>query len=86
MSTSDRKPVNIRFRYNKESGEIEDLIVDDNSPGASESHHDRIADLVARQLGSQPLIHDIDSPPPPLPPLPPIPIPENRDERDVEQE
>ncbi len=85
MSTSDRKPVNIRFRYNKVSGEIEDLIVDDNSPAAAESYHDRIADLVARQLGSQPVIYDIDSPPP-SPIAQTEPTPETHRQRDVEQE
>ena len=85
MSTSDRKPINIRFRYNKESGEIEDLIVDDNSPNASESYHDKIADLVARQLGSRPVIHDVDSPPP-VPRTETGSTPERRDERDLEQE
>ena len=58
MSQSDRKPINIRFRYNKESGEIEELIVDDNSPNASESFHDQIAEAIAQQLGANPVIFD----------------------------
>ena len=58
MSKSEKKPVNIRFRYNKVSGEIEDLIVDDNAPNAPEEQHDQIADLIARQLGVNATIED----------------------------
>lgn len=58
MSPSKKQPVTIRFRYNKESGEIEDLIVDDNTPNASEAFHDQVADLIARQLGANATIVD----------------------------
>jgi hypothetical protein len=58
MATPKRTPVTIRFRYNKESGEIEDFIIDDNTPNASEESHDKIADLIARQLGAKPDIED----------------------------
>jgi hypothetical protein len=58
MTESGRKPVTIRFRFNKESGEIEDLIVDDNAPNASEPYHDRVAELIARQLGAKARIQD----------------------------
>ena len=55
---SERKPITIRFRYNKESGEIEDLIVDDNSPNAPEDFHDQVAELIAQQLGSNAVIQE----------------------------
>ncbi len=58
MSTSKKQPVTIRFRYNKESGEIEDLIVDDNAPNASDDFHDKVAELIARQLGANATIED----------------------------
>ncbi len=58
MSSSKKQPVTIRFRYNKESGEIEDLIIDDNTPNASEDFHDQVADLIARQLGANATIVD----------------------------
>ncbi len=58
MSAAKKQPVTIRFRYNKESGEIEDLIVDDNTPNASEDFHDQVADLIARQLGARATIED----------------------------
>ena len=58
MSKTPKKPVRIRFRFNKESGEIEDLIVDDNTPNASESFHDQVAELIASQLGAKAVIRD----------------------------
>jgi len=58
MSQSPKKSVNIRFRFNKETGEIEDLIVDDNTPNASEKFHDDVARLIAGQLGARALIRD----------------------------
>jgi hypothetical protein len=58
MSQSPKKPISIKFRFNKESGEIEDLIVDDNMPNASDSFHDQVAELIASQLGAKPLIRD----------------------------
>lgn len=61
MSPSSKKSVLIRFRYNKESGEIEDLIVDDNTPNASEAFHDQVAELVASQLGAKAVIQDAGS-------------------------
>jgi hypothetical protein len=61
MSTSKKKPVTIRFRYNKQTGEVEDLIVDDNAPNAPEEQHDRIAALIASQLGARATIEDAGS-------------------------
>ena len=38
--------------------EIEDLIVDDNAPNATEEFHDQVADLIASQLGANATIED----------------------------
>ena len=58
MSKKEKKPVRIRFKFNKETGQIEDFIIDDNAPEASESQHDKIAGLIASQLGVNPMIED----------------------------
>ncbi len=52
-----RKPITIHFHYDKESGE-KDLTIDDNTPNASEDLHDKIAKLIAQQLGVNPIIED----------------------------
>ncbi|MCK5680203.1 hypothetical protein KAI46_05260 [bacterium] len=48
-----RPPVKIKFKYNLETGEIEQFIVDDNAVGASEEYHDQVAlaigDLLSRK-------------------------------------
>ncbi len=38
-----RPPIRIRFKYNIDTGEIEDFIIDDNSITASEEYHQDIA-------------------------------------------
>lgn len=52
--TNKRPPVKIKFRFNLETGTIEQFIVDDNAVGASEEYHDRVAlavgDLLARKV------------------------------------
>ncbi len=52
--TNKRPPVKIKFRFNLETGTIEQFIVDDNAAGASEEYHDRVAlavgDLLARKV------------------------------------
>jgi hypothetical protein len=52
--SSKRPPVKIKFRFNLETGTIEQFIVDDNAAGASEEYHDRVAltvgDLLARKV------------------------------------
>jgi hypothetical protein len=53
-----RPPVRIRFRFNLETGEIEEFIVDDQSPEASEDHHDEMARIVAGPLVRNPEIED----------------------------
>jgi len=49
-----RPPVKIKFRFNLETGTVEQFIVDDNAVGASEDYHDRVAlavgDLLARNV------------------------------------
>jgi len=53
-----RPRVRIRFKYNKDTGEIEEFIIDNNAPGASEKYHDGIARSIAGQLGINPEIED----------------------------
>jgi plasmid stabilization system protein ParE len=56
---SERRPrVRIRFTYNKDTGEIEEFIVDDQAPEASEAYHDDVARAVAGRLGRDPEIED----------------------------
>jgi hypothetical protein len=55
---SKRPAVRIRFRYNKETGQIEELIVDDQAPEKSEDYHDKVAHAVASLLARQPEIED----------------------------
>ncbi len=49
-----RPPVKIKFRFNLETGTVEQFVVDDNAVGASEDYHDRVAlavgDLLARKV------------------------------------
>ena len=52
--SSKRPPVKIKFRFNLETGTVEQFVVDDNAAGASEEYHDRVAlavgDLLARKV------------------------------------
>jgi hypothetical protein len=48
-----RPPIKIRLKINKLTGEIEELIVDDQARMAPEEYHDQVARLVARALGKQ---------------------------------
>jgi plasmid stabilization system protein ParE len=56
--SSNRPPVRISFKYNKDTGEIVEFIVDDNSPTASEEFHDRVAEAVATSLSRRAEIYD----------------------------
>lgn len=56
MSTVSRPPVNIRFRFNIETGQIEDFIIDDNAIAADEDYHDRVAAKIAGLLANNPEI------------------------------
>lgn len=46
-----RPPIKIRLKINKLTGEIEELLVDDQAQMAPEAYHDQVAALVARALG-----------------------------------
>ena len=58
MSLDKRPPVRIRFRYNRDTGDIEEFIIDDNAPAASEGYHDKIARLISSRLARSPEIED----------------------------
>ncbi|HEX8772804.1 MAG TPA: hypothetical protein VF735_04305 [Pyrinomonadaceae bacterium] len=58
MSEKKRPPIRISFKYNKDTGEIEEFIVDDNAPTASETLHNRIAEAISSRLGRRPEIED----------------------------
>ena len=53
-----RPPVKIKFKYNLETGTIEEFIIDDNAAGASEEYHDRVAAKIAELLARNPEIFD----------------------------
>jgi hypothetical protein len=58
MSDKKRPPIRISFKYNKDTGEIEEFIVDDNAPTASETLHNKIAEAISSRLGRRPEIED----------------------------
>jgi plasmid stabilization system protein ParE len=58
MSEKKRPPIRISFKYNKDTGEIEEFIVDDNAPTASETLHNKIAETISSRLGRRPEIED----------------------------
>jgi len=45
-----RPKIKVRMKINKLTGEIEELIVDDQARLAPEEYHDKVAELVARAL------------------------------------
>jgi hypothetical protein len=53
-----RPRVRIQLKYNVDTGEIEEFIVDDNARAASEAYHDKVARAVAGRLGRRPDIDD----------------------------
>lgn len=53
-----RPPVRIRFRYNLDTGEIEEFLIDDNAPHLSEGYHNKIAGAIAANLARHPDIED----------------------------
>ena len=53
-----RPPVKIKFKYNLETGDIEQFIVDDNAAGASEEYHDRVALAIGDLLAHRAEIED----------------------------
>ena len=56
--SNKRPPIRIRFRYNVDTGEIEEFIIDDNAAAASEAYHDKVARAIAGWLGHNPVIDD----------------------------
>lgn len=56
--TDQRPKVTVRFKYNLETGEIEEFIIDDHAPSARESYHDQVAQAVAGRLIKNPKIAD----------------------------
>ncbi|NPA25722.1 MAG: hypothetical protein GXO34_07850 [Deltaproteobacteria bacterium] len=58
MDNSKRPPVRIRFRFNYETGRIEEFTIDDQAAGASEDYHDRVAAKIAELLARNPEIFD----------------------------
>lgn len=53
-----RPRIRIQFKYNVDTGEIEEFIVDDNAMAASEAYHDEVAKAIAGRLGRHPDIDD----------------------------
>ncbi|MDM8523558.1 hypothetical protein QUF80_09330 [Desulfococcaceae bacterium HSG8] len=58
MNEKKRPRIRVRFKYNTDTGEIEEFIIDDNAPGASEAYHDGIARAIAARLSKHPEIED----------------------------
>jgi hypothetical protein len=56
-----RPPVRIRFKYNVDTGEIEELLIDDNAPDRSEAYHDKVAGAIASYLARRRDIEDAGS-------------------------
>jgi hypothetical protein len=50
--------VRIRLKYNLQTGEVEELLIDDNAPMGTEDYHDEVAQAVARNLVRQPVVED----------------------------
>jgi hypothetical protein len=53
-----RPPVRISFKYNKDTGEVIEFIVDDSAREASEEYHDKVAEAVSSHLSRRPDIED----------------------------
>jgi hypothetical protein len=58
MSGSGRKPITIRFRFNKDTGQIEEFLIDDGDRLAPEQYHNQIAAAIAGRLFRRPQIED----------------------------
>lgn len=55
---SERRPITIRFRFNTETGQIEEFLIDDGDRTAPESYHDQIAHMIAGELFRRPQVED----------------------------
>jgi len=53
-----RPKIKVRFKYNIDTGEVEEFIIDDNKPDASQEFHDTIANSIAKMISSNPDIND----------------------------
>jgi len=54
----ERPKVKVKFKYNFETGEVEEFIIDDNKPDASQEYHDIVADSIAKTVCLNPEIKD----------------------------
>lgn len=55
---SERRPITIRFRFNTDTGHIEEFLIDDGDRTAPEAYHDQIARMIAGELFRTPQIED----------------------------
>jgi hypothetical protein len=60
---SERKPITIRFRFNQDTGQVEEFLIDDGDRTASEAYHDKIARAIAEELFRRPQIVDAGAAP-----------------------
>lgn len=86
---SEKRPrIRIRFKYNKDTGEIEEFIIDDSAPAASEAYHDKVAHTIAGRLARNPEVEDAG--PIRLPQIEPrlveVPVTEKEEEEERPQE
>jgi hypothetical protein len=58
MSKPSRPKVSIRFKYNVDTGEIEEFLVDDNAPERSDEYHDKVARTLAGLVARRAEIED----------------------------
>lgn len=74
---STRKPVTIRFRFNQDTGQIEQFLIDDGDRTAPEAYHNQIARAIAGRLFRRPQVEDagVESIPAIPSTLPPVGIP-----------
>ena len=55
---SERRPITIRFRFNQDTGQIEQFLIDDGDRTAPEAYHNRVAHAIAGRLFRRPEIED----------------------------
>ena len=77
---SKRNPVTIRFRFNKDTGQVEEFLIDDGDRTASEAYHNKIARAIAGELFRRPNIVDAGPESVSLIPSAPVPTPERERE------
>lgn len=59
-------PTQVRFRFNKLTGEVEEFYVDDLDRSLSEAHHDEVAVDIGRVIARRPTV--VEAHPPASPP------------------